>query len=117
MSLTNVILLSLALHGYIGARIVPVLPVTAAIAFVLLLAASALLVPGGLLARRLLPPPQADRLTWAGMLMMGLFSSLLVLTLLRDLLLLALHLAGGPALAEATGITVPLLALALTAVG
>jgi predicted MPP superfamily phosphohydrolase len=117
MSLTTVILLSLALHGYIGARIAPVLPAAWAIAFVLLLAASALLVPAGLLARRWLRPPQADRLTWMGMLFMGLFSSLLVLTLARDLLLLALRLGGGPALAEASGAAVPLLALALTVVG
>ena len=117
MSSTTLFGLSLALHGYIGARVLPWLPLPAALAFGLLLLASALLVPGGMLARRLLRPPQSDRLTWAGMLALGLFSSLLVLTLLRDLLLLAVRVAGGPPLAEATGAAVPLLALAFSALG
>lgn len=117
MSLTTVFALSAVLHLYIGARLVPVLPWAGGLALGLLLAASAVLVPAGLLARHRLRPPLADRVTWAGMLCMGLFSSLLVLTLLRDLLLLALRLAHGPDLAAATGIAVPLLALALTAIG
>jgi predicted MPP superfamily phosphohydrolase len=117
MSPPTFLALSIALHGYIAARVVPWLPPPWGLAVGLLLAASALLVPGGMLARRVLRPPQADRLTWAGMLFMGLLSSLLVLTLMRDLLLLGSHLAGGPSLAEATAIAVPLLALGLTAVG
>ncbi len=117
MSLTSVLALSAALHLYIAARLVAVLPTPAGVALAVLLLASAVLVPAGLLARRLLHPPAADRLTWIGMLCMGMFSSLLVLTFLRDLLLLALHVAGGPDLAQATGIAVPLLSLALTAVG
>ena len=98
MSLLTFIALSLFLHGYIGLALAPWLPLPARIAFGLLLAASALLVPAGMLARRVLRPPQADRLTWAGMLATGLFSSLLVLTLLRDLLLVGLRLAGAPSL-------------------
>jgi predicted MPP superfamily phosphohydrolase len=117
MSLPFVYILSALLHLYIGARLVPVLPWAAGAAFSLLLIASTVLVPAGLLARRRLKPPLADRVTWVGMLCMGLFSSLLVLTFARDLLLLALRLAGGPDLAAASGIVVPLLALALTAVG
>lgn len=117
MSLPTVLALSAVLHLYIGVRIVPALPLPAGIAFGLLLAASALLVPAGLLARRMLRPPAADRLTWVGMVCMGLFSSLLVLTFLRDLLLLVLQLAGGPDWRAATGEAVPLLALAFTAIG
>jgi hypothetical protein len=117
MSLTTVFALSAALHVYIGMRIVPALPWAAGIAFGLLLAASAVLVPAGMLARRLLRPPAADRLTWIGMLCMGLFSSLLVLTFGRDLLLLALRLAEGPDWRVASGLAVPLLALLVTAIG
>jgi uncharacterized protein len=119
MSLPTVLALSAALHLYIALRLVPALPVPGGIALALLLLASAALVPSGLLARRFLRPPAADRLTWVGMLFMGLFSSLLVLTLLRELVLLGAHLAGvaSPTLREDTAAAVPLLALALSAVG
>jgi predicted MPP superfamily phosphohydrolase len=117
MSLITVLALSGALHLYIGARLVPMLPLAAGIVLALLLLASAVLIPAGLLARRMLRPPAADRLTWVGMLFMGLFSSLLVLTLLREIALIAFHLAGGPDLSVASGIAVPVLALALTAIG
>ena len=117
MSLTSVFALSAALHFYIAMRLLPALPMPGSLALALVLAASAALVPAGLLARRRLRPPAADRLTWAGMLCMGLFSSLLVLTVLRDLLLLAMRMAHAPSLAADTAIAVPLLALALTAVG
>ncbi|NML42201.1 metallophosphoesterase [Ramlibacter sp. G-1-2-2] len=89
MSLLSLIALSTAFHFYVGLRLVPSLPADAGWALSLWLAVSALLSPLGLLARRLLKGPAADRLTWAGMLAMGLFSSLLVFTFLRDLLLLA----------------------------
>jgi predicted MPP superfamily phosphohydrolase len=56
----------------------------------------------------------ADRITWAGSLTMGLFSSLLVVTLLRDLLLLV---AGSPPLATISAIAVLVSAAALTQVG
>jgi predicted MPP superfamily phosphohydrolase len=117
MSLTAILALSAALHFYIGMRLVPALPAAAGWVLGAWLLASAALVPAGMLARRMLRPPLADRVTWVGMLCMGLFSSLLVLTLLRDVVLLVLHIAGGPDVAAATGIGVPLLALALTLVG
>src|SRR5437763_4559551 len=117
MSLTTILALSAALHLYIGVRIIPVLPWPAGVAFGLLLLASAALVPAGMLARRMLRPPAADRVTWVGMLCMGLFSSLLVLTLLRDVALLVVRIAGGPDVAPVTGIAVPLLALSLTFIG
>ena len=95
------------------------LPWSAGVALAGVLVASALLTPASLFARRLLRPPASDRLTWAGMLFMGLFSSLLVLTLLRDLVLLAARL-GAPVPAgfdAASAAAVPLLALAFSAIG
>ena len=119
MSSSTLFALSFALHGYIGARLLSWLPMPAGLAFGLLLALSALLVPLSLFARRLLRPPAAGRLAWAGMLCLGLLSSLLVLTVLRDLVLLALQAAGQgePLWRERTAQAVPLLALAFTLVG
>ena len=126
MPLVSLLALSAALHFYIGARIVPALPGTASGALLaLLLVASALLMPMGLVARRLIKPPAADTLAWIGLLFMGLFSSLLVLTVLRDAILLVAGLAGlaagssfSPgALHTASAAGVPLLALAITGLG
>ena len=124
MPLAPLLLISAVFHLYVGARLVPALPGAAAVALGLLLVASALLMPTSLVARRLLRPPAADRLTWTGMLLMGLFSSLLVFTVLRDALLLAawvlsLVLAGIPLalLAAESAIAVPVLALAATVLG
>jgi predicted MPP superfamily phosphohydrolase len=119
MSLPVVLALSCALHLYIGARIVPQLPWPAGLALAGLLLASALLVPMAMLARRLLRPPLSDRVTWAGMLCLGLFSSLLILTFMRDLMLLVLGLANldAPQWDEHTAAAVPLLALALSLIG
>ncbi|HEX7889114.1 MAG TPA: metallophosphoesterase [Ramlibacter sp.] len=119
MSFGTVLALSAALHLYIGARLVPVLPAIAGVPLALVLLASAVLVPAGLLARRLLRPPAADRVTWIGMLCMGWFSTLLVLTVLRDLLLLAGAAFGPwpPALVEDSAIAAAALSFALTAIG
>jgi apolipoprotein N-acyltransferase len=70
------------LHAYIGWRILPdlALPLTMTLLGWLFLALSVVLVPAGLLARLIKRQPLSDRLAWAGMLAMGLFSSLLVLT-------------------------------------
>ena len=78
------------LHLYIGLRILPDLPVDAAVraAGVALLAASYALMLLSLTARSLWPRPLSDRMAAPGMLMAGLFSSLLVLTLLRDVIVL-----------------------------
>jgi len=56
----------------------------------------------------------ADRLSWLGGLAMGLFSSVLVLTVLRDLVLL---LANKPSLAAPTAIAVLALASLFTLIG
>jgi uncharacterized protein len=126
MSLAYLLAMSTALHFYIGARLVPALagPWSAA-ALALLLAVSAFLVPMGMLARRYAKPPVSDTLAAVGLAFMGLFSSLLVLTFLRDLALLLLRIAslGAPAaiplnaIAHASAVAVPLVALALTLIG
>ncbi len=110
--------LSGLLHLLIGIRLVPDLPLAAGVALALLLAASAALVPLGMMARRFARPPQSDQLAAAGLFCLGLFSSLFVLTLLRDLVLLGGWLSGAPPwLAPRSAQAVPLLALALSLVG
>jgi len=69
-------LLSALLHLYVGWRIVPALgawPVAQAL-LGLVLVASTVLLPLGLMARRHVRGPWADRLAWAGLVGMGLFS-------------------------------------------
>jgi predicted MPP superfamily phosphohydrolase len=115
----SLLFVSTLLHAYVGARIVPDLPPGLWRAlFVVLVVASALLMPMALLARNVRTQPLSDRLAWAGSLAMGLFSSLFVLTLARDLLLaLAWGLARVlpvPGIASGTALAVPLLGLGIT---
>ncbi|MEP6792512.1 MAG: metallophosphoesterase [Ramlibacter sp.] len=119
MSLVPLFGLSFALHLYIGLRIGAALPGAWAVALAVLLAASALLMPLGLVARRRFKAPLADRLTWAGMLFMGLFSSLLVFTAAREALLVLAWAAQLPRerVRETTAMAVPLLAFAATLLG
>ena len=79
-----------ALHAYIGLRVLPDLPVAAGFrwAGAAWLVLSFLTMPLGLLARGIRDEALADRLAWIGLTAMGLFSSLLVLTFLRDLALI-----------------------------
>jgi predicted MPP superfamily phosphohydrolase len=79
------------LHVYIGLRLLPALSigVTSEIVGALLLAASWVLIPMGLTARsRQTNDGGADTLVWTALIAMGLFSSLFVFTLLRDMALL-----------------------------
>ena len=105
------------LHAYIGWRLLPALVVGAegwAIGILLLLS-SVLLIPVGMLSRFLIARRRlADRLSWAGALAMGFFSSLLVLTLLRDLLLL---LYSPPAFVVVSAALVPVLTLLVSLIG
>ncbi|MCC7458344.1 MAG: metallophosphoesterase [Nitrospira sp.] len=80
--------LSALLHLYIGWRLAPDLPAPWQAALVLLLLASALLIPLAFFGRRARDRARADRLSWAGMLALGVVSTLLALTALRDVLLL-----------------------------
>jgi len=111
----------LLLHAYVGWRLIPALDVAPPLQWLLggVLLASWLLMPMALLARRIRRQPLSDRLAWTGLLLMGLFSSLFVLTLLRDALWLPLWLASFwwplPGwLAPASAAAVPALAALLT---
>jgi len=118
-------LLLFVLHAYVGWRLWPALapaPWLQAIVLGLLLA-SWLLMPLALWARRIRRQPLSDGLAWVGVLLMGLFSSLFVLTLARDFLLLAMALgiwlsglsgAWVAPLVGGTAALVPALALCMT---
>lgn len=119
---TLVILGVLALlHAYIGWRVLPDLPVPAAvrIAGIVWLLLSFFLVPAGLMSHAIRRQPLADRVHWAGMLALGMFSSLLVLTFLRDLALGLAALFGldGMAIVTWSAVAVPSLAVLATLVG
>lgn len=118
-------LILLLLHGYVAWRLLPALAAWPGWQAALLatLFVSWLLMPLALWARRMRRQPWSDRLAWVGLLLMGLFSSLFVLTLLRDLLLLPLAAglwlrgsAQAAALqwAQGSAALVPVLALLLT---
>ena len=105
------------LHGYIGWRLLPAfeLDLSGLALAIGGLAISTGLVPLSLLARFVVDRQAlADRLSWLGGLAMGLFSSVLVLTVLRDVILL---LANAPLLSKPTAIAVLLLASLFTLVG
>ena len=118
-------ILSALLHAYVGWRIVPSLGLTAGAAFAILLVTSAVLMPLALWSRRVRPEALADRAAWAGSLAMGLFSSLFVLTVLRDLVMVGVAVVdwvrpGTLAVGDigiASAIAVPLLGIAMTLLG
>jgi predicted MPP superfamily phosphohydrolase len=120
---TIVVVLSLLalLHIYIGNRVLPALPVDPAIRIlgVLFLLTSWVLIPAGLLARSIKRQPLSDRVAWAGLFAMGMFSSMLVLTFLRDLVLLAAALLDerSPGLITWSAVAVPLLTAVVTLIG
>jgi hypothetical protein len=109
------------LHCYLWLRLLPAMDVgMAGMVFgAALLAVSAVLVRIGLVAPTLRRTRWSEQVAWTGLLSMGLFSSLFVLTLLRDVLLLGLYLAGQltEEIRHASAVAVPLLALAVTAIG
>jgi predicted MPP superfamily phosphohydrolase len=93
--------LFLSLPGYVGWRLLSGLnlgPVAIAVGIVLLIGCC-LFIPFSIRTRALENRKLADRLAWVGLTAMGFFSSLFVLTLLRDLVLLGAHpfLSGGQA--------------------
>jgi hypothetical protein len=120
-SFVSILAILLLLHAYIGLRLLPAMgagPV-GMLAGAILLAISAALVRIGLVAPSLRRSRWSEPLTWAGLLAMGFFSSLFVLTLVRDVVLLAVTLggAGGPRFTHDSAVAVPLLALAVTFIG
>jgi predicted MPP superfamily phosphohydrolase len=89
----NPIWLLLSLPGYIGWRLLPALtdgPVSLAIGIAILIGCC-VLIPRSVALRAIQGTGLKTALVWAGLLAMGFFSSLFVLTLLRDLVLVAAH--------------------------
>ena len=79
------------LHLYIGLRLLPDLPLKASglTAAILCLVLSTIIIPMAMLSRGMPNRLRADRIAWAGFVLMGLLSSVLVLTVARDLCLIA----------------------------
>ncbi|MCL6469693.1 MAG: metallophosphoesterase, partial [Ralstonia sp.] len=91
--LTTAVALMAVLHLYIGCRLLPDLGWNGAgwAAGILFLLVSTVMIPTGMAARFVIRPISlADRVSWFGALLMGLLSSLFVLTLLRDIALIVL---------------------------
>ena len=88
------LLLFLSLSAYIGWRLLSGLGLgSAGIALgIALLIGCCLIIPLSMRTRALRNRRLADRLAWVGLMAMGFFSSLFVLTLLRDAVLLGAHL-------------------------
>lgn len=112
-----------ALHAYIGVRVLPDLPVNDGWRLVgaALLVVSFLLMPMSVVSRGIRRQPLSDILAWAGSLFMGLFSSLLMLTLLRDIVLAGMALLASnetfAVVAARSAVAVPALAALATLVG
>jgi predicted MPP superfamily phosphohydrolase len=119
--------LLLLLHVYVGARLLPDLPAPEVTLVVggLLLAASALLIPFAFRWRRSRAVGVRRLLMWSGLVALGAFSTLVVLTLVRDAILLALDLfasflpLGWPLarIVTASALAVPALTALLTLIG
>ncbi|MES2072881.1 MAG: metallophosphoesterase [Pseudomonadota bacterium] len=101
-----------AAHAFLGFSLFPALGLegVSLLAAWLALLVSAALLPMGLLAPMMKNKEWSERLAWAGLVAMGLFSSLFVLTLLRDVLLLPLAFVLSaeqyPALSETSALAV-----------
>jgi uncharacterized protein len=82
------------LPGYVGWRLLSALSIgpLGAAAGIALLVGFCVLIPISMRARSMSDRKLADRLAWVGLTAMGFFSSLLVLTLLREFLLASTHL-------------------------
>ncbi len=127
MPLRPLILLSSLLHAYIGLRLLPALAMLTAAWMPLLLAllVSAASMPLPFVGARSRGRQLAEGWKWLGLLCMGWFSSLFVLTLMRDaglLLTWAATLAGGlsidwPRWQSGSAAAVPLLATLASLVG
>jgi predicted MPP superfamily phosphohydrolase len=113
-------------HAYIGLRLLPALDLgpLGTVVGILFLALCTLLIPFGLLARWMAGRKSeriAVTLTWAGLIAGGFASSLLVLTVIRDLLLLpamaVLHAGSFQTVATFSAWMVALTALLFTAIG
>ena len=87
-ALLYLVSLTVLLHLYIGLRLLPNLPVAWMYAGIAWLLLSSFMSPAPLLSRAIRKKSLSDPLNWLAYLLMGVFSSLLVLTILRDVVLL-----------------------------
>jgi predicted MPP superfamily phosphohydrolase len=123
MSLSTAVLLLALVSSYIGLRLLPPLPLTPIELTIasLLLAAPVALAAASFVARLTARPRLARIFTWSGSLTLGWVSSLLLLTLVRDLLLALSGWALSPASFEFLRVwsaaAVPAIALAATLIG
>ena len=101
------------LHLYIGAQLLPAYALGGRIVGAACLVASTLLIPAGFLSR-FREGDSWDLVAWAGFLDLGLFSSTLVFTILRELVLL---LPDTGRLAGPSAIVVPAAALLVSLIG
>ncbi|MDQ2138937.1 metallophosphoesterase [Alcaligenaceae bacterium B3P038] len=124
--LVRFIAMGIALHVYVGARLIPPLGLSGAgvAGAILALVVLVCIAPAGMLSRRISRQPLSDRVAWVGFLAMGFFSSLFVLTLLRDVGLILYRLArwagdwAEPAqLMRDTAMLVPIAAVLVTLIG
>src|SRR6185437_4490677 len=119
----NIVTLVALLHVYVGARLLPALPIgpLGRVLGALALCASFALIIVGARARMLQNSGLAANLAWLGSLNGGFFSSLAVLTVTRDLFLgpAVFLVSRGEAATLETGsaVAVPLLAVLATVVG
>jgi len=125
--MSRTLVLLVALHAYIGARLLPDLGLGPAVAVTgaLILTSLALCIPRGFRARSVGSGRRARLGMWAGLIAIGAFSTLLALTLLRDVVLVLVHLTA--ALSDArlpvaeivrwSAWAVPLLTVAASAIG
>ena len=89
----NPIWMVVSLPGYLGWRLLPALsdgPITL-LAGLMLLLISCVVIPLSVMTRSIRNRALADRFAWVGLIAMGFFSSLFVLTVLRDMMLVASH--------------------------
>ena len=124
MALGPITLFSIFLHALIAWRLIPNLSSLPAITLGVSLLVSALLVPQGLRGRHASHSTFNTAITWLGLLCMGMFSSLLVLTVLRDAALLVVWIAhvlgldlNVSTVRLASAQVVPVLALLMTILG
>lgn len=128
MSVATLFTLSLLLHLLIGVRLVPPLAVLAPAAaglLVILLLVSVVAVPLGVVARHVFRAPLNERIGRVALPFLGLFSSLFVTTVLREVVLIGAWLIDHTVspgldldrLASLTAAAVPALALLATVLG
>ena len=119
----NIVTLVALLHLYVGVRLLPALPIgmLGRVLGALALCASFALIIAGARARMMQESRFAANLAWIGSLEGGFFSSLAVLTVIRDIFLgptvFLVSRGNAAAIETASAIAVPVLAVLATVVG